>query len=93
MKFKLDINLDDEQEASEFVAKYQFFNTRREVAKAMGLKGKGAHKLAGELHSYAFYKVNAIKYRKAGSIADALRYEAICDRIYSEGIQPHCECW
>jgi len=60
MKFKLDINLDDEQEAREFSDQYGMSNTVREVAQSLGLKGRGAHKLAKALCDYAFYKLKAL---------------------------------
>ena len=84
------MNLDDDQERDEFLEAH---NTRtgRSVANALGLKGPGADKLATALSNYAWNKHTAVNCRIRGDIQVAMQYEAICDRIYSEQIQPVCE--
>ena len=92
MKFKLDINLDDQQEAEEFIELYRTSKGRL-LANRLGLTGVGSSKLATALSNYAWNKVTAINCRTKGFIDSASAYESICDRIYKEDIQPHCECW
>jgi hypothetical protein len=90
--FHLDLNLDDEVECREFVEKYP--TTQGSVlARALGLKGKGAASLATSLSDYAHNKAIAMAHRLKGDIDTALCYENNCDRIYQHAIQPFCDCW
>lgn len=90
--FKLEINLDDEQEAQAFVDQHKTTAGRR-LANQLGLKGKDSARLATALSNYAWNKITAINCRKHGKIAIAQNYERICDMIYRNTISPLCECW
>lgn len=93
MKFKLDINLDDEQEARLFIERYATMFPD-DVAKCLGIADGGAPAvyLAVDLQMYADHKVSACDCRLAGSINTALHHERICDLIYKR-IEAVCECW
>ena len=90
--FKIDINLDDEEEVVEFLKKYEP-QRGRILARKLGFAGTGSVKSADALMNYAQNKRAAMATRKAGQIGTAVNYESICDRIYAEDIQPHIECW
>lgn len=92
MKFKLDINLDDEAECKKFIAVYGSLR-RRKLANLLGIAGTGSSKLATAFSNFAWNRATAFDMRRKGAIETALKYEAICDRIYSEEIQTICECW
>ena len=83
MKSINDWNLDDENEVNEFL---DLFGTMkgRALANRLGAKGKGAAKNANNLSAYAWNKNAAMKLCRAGNIAEACRYEMICDNIYKE---------
>lgn len=92
MKFKADLNLDDPHEVNQFIT--MFKTTRgRTLAKQLGFHGRGAIKAANALSDYARNKYTATQQRLNGSIATALQYEAICDRIYDRDIRNQIECW
>jgi hypothetical protein len=90
--FNLDLNLDDKQEVSDFLSKFERFSGKC-IAKELGLRGKGSELLANSLLCYAINKMKAITYREKGSIIFAMGAEEICDSIYSEHINPVCDCW
>lgn len=91
-KFALDINLDDKEEVNSFILAHN--TTRgRTLSNRLGFRGKGATKLANAFSNYAWNKKVAIKCREEGDIAYALKAEAICDSIYSNDINPVCDCW
>jgi len=92
IKFQADINLDDPEEVETFIAEHGRCKGRT-LANALGFKGTGATKAANALSNYAYNKQTAMDCRLKGDITDALRYEAICDRIYKEDIQNTVECW
>lgn len=79
----LNFNLDCPNDVAEFIAKYGH-NKRRRLANMLGLSGRGSAKIANLFSGYAWNKVTAIELRLDGNIAEAMRYEAICDRIYSQ---------
>ena len=86
------LNLDDEETVSQFISSHK--STRgRTLANRLGFRGRGATKAANALSNYAWNKLTAISLRQKGNIAEAQRYEAICDRIYSQDIQQQIECW
>ena len=82
IQYTYPINLDDEQECSEFLAKYGTTKGIR-LAHLLGLHGKGSKANANHLSAYAWNKQTAMDCRRRGEIATAMQYEAICDRIYS----------
>ena len=90
--FALAINLDDEVELDEFLQKYE---PARGVSLAhrLGFRGPGCRRAANALMNYAQNKRAARSCRRDGRIPTALQYEAICDRIYREDIQPVIQCW
>ena len=92
MNFKIDINLDDEEEAKAFWENYSPFRGRA-LANKLGFKGKGSAKAANALANYAINKTVACQQRKAGNIGAAIQYEEICDRIYNEDIRGKIESW
>jgi len=75
------INLDDVQEVEMFLTSYKTTRGIR-LANLLGIPGKGRARIASSLSNYAWNKSTAIDCRKAGRIAEALQYEAICERIY-----------
>ena len=77
------INLDDENEVAEFIAKYGTTKGRR-LANMLGIKGPGAVTQANWLSGYAWNKQTAINLRKRGQIETALIYEDICEGIYKK---------
>jgi hypothetical protein len=91
-QFSIDLNLDDEHEAQEFT-KAHGTTSGRALANRLGFRGKNAAKAATALSCYAWNKVTAIDCRMRGKIETAQRYEAICDRIYRNTIQPLIACW
>lgn len=92
LPFKLDVNLDDEQELEEFLETYEP-QRGRQLANSLEFKGKSSVEAANGLMNYAHNKRAAMLCRKTGNIQGALGYEQICDRIYKENIQPLIECW
>lgn len=76
-------NLDDEAECTAFIERFGTAKGRR-LANALGIKGKGAARIASDLSGYAWNKSTAIECRKAGNIQSALVYEGICQRIYAD---------
>ncbi len=90
--FKIDLNLDAMCEANEFI--HKFGTTKgRALANLLGFKGKGSARAATALSNYAWNKQTAIGCREHGKIQTAIMYEDICDKIYTENIQPSIECW
>ncbi len=55
-----------------------------EARKRFPDRQQGYVSAARNLMHYAANKATAMKLRLAGKIADALRYEAICERLYGE---------
>lgn len=89
---KTHLNLDDEETVESFID--LFGTTRgRQLANRLGFYGKGSTKAANAFSNYAWNKWTAINCRKNGMINDALNYERICDKIYSEDILGKVECW
>lgn len=89
--FRLDVNLDTEEGMTEFLELYEPSRGRL-LANRLGFKGHGCVAAADALMNYAHNKRAAIMCRKtADEIAS--RYEAICDDIYREDIQPVIKCW
>lgn len=74
-------NLDDPQEAQDFLAGYGHLLGIR-LARSLGLYGAGSVVGAHGLLQYAQVKVRATEARLAGKIALALEYERLCDAIY-----------
>ena len=91
-KFALDINLDDKEEVTDFLAKYER-HTGKSIALSLGIRGKGSVLLADSLLCYAINKVKAIEHREKGFISSAVAYEYDCDSIYNRYINPVCDCW
>jgi len=91
MKFKLDLNLDDETELENFSVLMTL--SPRKLANRLHLKGNGAIQLATALNDYAKHKRIAISLRCWGKVNDALGHERACDEIYKNNISPVCECW
>lgn len=87
-----DLNLDDEDEAAEFIETHGTLKGRA-LANRLGLSGKGSTEAATALSNYAWNKTTATACRKRGDIATAQQYDAICERIYSEDIQGKVACW
>jgi len=77
----VDLNLDDENEVEDFLATYGTLKGRA-LANRLEITGAGCVRRANNLSGYAWNKHTAIACRKRGEIEDALRYEAICERIY-----------
>lgn len=89
---KIDLNLDDEEECTDFILKYRTLKGRA-LANRLGLKGRGSVAAANALSNYAWNKRTATFLRLAGEIESAQKYEKICDWIYSEDISGKIECW
>jgi len=92
VRFKLDVNLDDEQELDEFWSAYGKLGPRA-LANRLGFRGPNSLKAAVALHRYAYRKRKAILLRRKGWMAQALKYEGVCDDIYRKQIRPFIECW
>ena len=92
MKFKIEINLDDEQEVQAFIDAH-YTNRGWQLARKLGFKGRGSAKAASALSNYAWNKITAMGLRKKGGIDMAQQYERICDMIYSQDIRGKIECW
>jgi hypothetical protein len=90
--FELDLNLDAFGEAENFIDTYGTDKGRR-LANQLGIKGKGSSLLATGLSNYAWNTYTAQKCRLGGKLDTALMYESIANRIYTEDIQPVCNCW
>ena len=95
--FTLAVNLDDEDECREFVAKWgtdpMGLDRMEAIGREMGLVGEGAGPLVSSLIRYAAQRVPAFNLRRAGAIEEALGWEKACDRIYAREIASVCECW
>ena len=91
-QFSLSINLDDESEVGEFIQKFGN-SSPAHIASSLNIGGGNSHRLAQSLRNYAWNRFTAMNQRKIGKIQTAKLYENICDRIYSEDIEPVCECW
>lgn len=91
-KFNSSWNLDDEMECETFIETYGTTRGMR-LAHKLGFTGTNARRAANALSNYAWNKHTAVNCRRKGDITTALQYEAICDRIYSQDIQPIIDCW
>ncbi len=92
MKFKIEINLDDPQEVTDFIKEHGKLKGPA-LARKLGFTGPNAGKAATALSRYAWNKQAAIKHRKNGKIAFAKMIEKQCDWIYQDDIQGIIECW
>lgn len=90
--FRLNVNLDDHYEREKFL-EYHEPNRGRALANRLGFRGSGCVAAADGLMNYACNKRAAVSCRIQGKIREALDYEAICDRIYREDIEPAVVCW
>jgi len=90
--FKLDINLDDKEEVTNFLAKYEH-HTGKSIALSLGIRGKGSVLLADSLLCYAINKVKAINCREKGFVSSAVYHEHVCDAIYNHHINPVLNAW
>jgi hypothetical protein len=86
------VNLDCPNDLAEFLERHEPARGRR-LANQIGFKGRNAVKAADGLMNYAHNKRAAISCRSRGDTQEALKYEAICDMIYREDIQPLTDCW
>lgn len=75
-------NLDCPNDLQDFWDNY-YGSKSSDVAKKIGLKGKGAAGKANTLSNYAANKKYAIEARLKGDIERARRYEVACDTIYN----------
>lgn len=89
--FSRDLNLDDPTELESFLAIEPARG--RLLANMLRFKGRFAVRAANGLMNYAQNKRTANLLRSYGEIQQAQGYEAICDRIYKEDIQPLIKCW
>lgn len=92
-KFKIDLNLDDEEECKEFVKRWHPGMHKRAQAVELGFTGPGSQSAAHSLFLYAMNRLPAFDARRRGMIGRACNLEECCDRIYKREIQPHIECW
>lgn len=63
-----------------------FWSNARTIKKARELfptRPKGFYRASKDLANYAANKATAMSCRENGSIQTALKYEAICDKIYA----------
>ncbi len=90
--FKLDFNLDDEEDLVKFLDRFEPARGRL-LANHLRFKGKNSARAANGLMNYAQNKRAARTCRDNDNIPEALHYEHICDLIYKEDIQPFVECW
>lgn len=60
------------------------YGVRPQVAKQWFPGVKGQYKLAKQMRGYCANKAVAMDLRLSGDIAEALKYEAICERIYKD---------
>ena len=90
--FAREVNLDDQQELEHFLASAEPARGRL-LANMLRFKGRFAVRAANGLMNYAQNKRAANLLRSYGEIQQAQGYEAICDRIYKEDIQPLIKCW
>jgi len=92
LPFSANFNLDCPNDREAFLKRFGPARGRV-LANRLGFRGKGSVKAANALMNYAHNKGTARACRKYGRIQSAQRYEAICDRIYKEDIQPLIKCW
>lgn len=102
-QFQTDLNLDDEEERRAFLDRFcgteenqRFGESADTVANQLGFfsgASNAAEKAAQALIDYAQGKEKACRLRIAGEIAEAVKIEKGLDKIYSEQIQPHIDCW
>jgi hypothetical protein len=90
--FALEVNLDDTVERDYFLQKHEPVRGIS-LAHRLGFRGPGCKRAANALMNYAQNKRTARQLRLDGTVAKAWLYEAICERIYREDIQPVIECW
>lgn len=92
-RFKIDINLDDENDLTYFLELSERNGSGRKLADALGIIGQpNAQKAAKALRIYAETKETAIKERKDGDLGHALEAEEKCDLWYKE-ITKLIDCW
>ena len=96
MKPATEYNLDamNESELQEFVE--EIGNGIRPIRAARLLfpgRKDGTVNAAKALLAYAWNKLTAISCRKAGNIPAALKYEAICERIYRMDLPEWAKGW
>ena len=92
MKFQIDLNLDCPNDLADFIACHGT-NRGQSLANALRFQGKGAVLAANALINYAWNKKTAISCREKREIQTALKYEEICDKIYSQDIIGKIDCW
>lgn len=102
-QFQTDINLDDEEERAEFLNRFcgteenqRFGESADTVATQLGFfsgASNAAEKAAQALIDYAHGREKAFRFRMAGMVGEAVKVEKQIDKIYSEQIQPHIDCW
>ena len=91
-KFNAEMNLDDPYDIQQFIASYKT-TKGRSLANRLGFVGKNSVRAANALSNYAWNKHTAICLRTKGDIVTGQKYEAICDRIYTQDINPLINCW
>lgn len=93
-RLHFNFNLDDETELSFVISEYGVPDCRgRRLARKLGWKGNGVVRAANGIANYVANKTTAIACRLDGKIETARQYEAICDRIYTQDLQPLVEVW
>lgn len=91
MKFKLNLNLDDEGEVDSFLE--EFGGDETKVKNKFKLTGKKGDTLAHALCDYAKTRKEAFEFRKVGQIIQAFSKECHCDTVYCRVIAELCDAW
>lgn len=94
-RLHFNFNLDDEIDLDYVKQEYGILQgcRGRRLAKKLAWNGKGSTKAANAVANYVWNKLTAMTQRRAGNISVALQYEAICERIYKQDLQPLVEVW
>lgn len=94
-RLHFNFNLDDEVELDFVRTEYGILQgcRGRRLAAKLGWSGKGSSRAANAVANYVWNKLTAMQCRRAGKIQEAKQYEDICDRIYTQDLQPVVEVW
>lgn len=81
MSLLADMNLDDEQEVTEFIQKYGTLGGEA-LARRLEMTGPALAQRGNFISEYVFIRNVAFALRRNGYIAGAVFYESRCDKIY-----------
>lgn len=88
--FNLELDLSKDWE--DFLKKYDGLSAHA-ISNRLGLKGKGAIKLAKALYQYADYRRRESLSLAEGRLKDSGIFQRNAEIVYARDIRPVCYCW